>query len=721
MTTKLTRRDFLRATLVSVVPLAAAGAGCKGDEGDGGRGELMDGAAFFPQSVASGDPRPDSVILWTRVEDPDLGEDEDATLTVELALDAEFAELVELDDAAATVAARAKFDRCAKAKITGLQPATTYYYRFILSREDGDYVGPVGRTRTAPDAEADVTVRFAYASCQDFNGRYYNSYRGMLGLELDFFVHLGDYVYETTGDPTFQATGKRAITFSDTAGAIVFHEGEEDQYYAAKSLDNYRELYRQYRSDPALRRVHETLPMIAVWDDHEFSDDCFGATATYFDGRVDERDEQRRKHANQAWFEYMPVDFGDPAYEYDPSKAPPDDIKIYREFRFGKHLHLVMTDLRSYKSDHLIPEDAFPGAVILTEAEVPAELQPAMVPYVDDIEGFMGGVYAEALRAGATELGYDPAKITGPIDAQYINDLLVKLGGAAPAIDDVTLGGLPKGLAFRHAGKLGFHASIGSRYLVIKPVFEAWVQKRAKADPNAVNVMGAAQEKWFLDTMKGSDATFKVWGTEYTLMPLVIDLRALPVEPFDQLFLMNVDQWDGFFPTRDRLLGELQAAGNVVAITGDIHAFYAGTPMVGGAPDKKIVEFVGSGISSTTFQSLLVLQVAADPTLSSTPGADMLAAGIDTLFTGAGTNPHLAYARSNYHGFVSVEVEGAELRSTFHMLPEEVSETDYAGKEDLLAGKFERLDFKVKAGERELYAEIAGAWKRWDPSANTWV
>ena len=723
----LTRRDFLRATLVSVASASLAGAGCGDDNGDGGTdtgqtpGELLDGAAYFPQSVASGDPRPDSVILWTRLEDADLA-DADATLTVEVATDADFKAPLELDAAAATIAAAAKYDRCAKAKIKGLQPATTYYYRFIHERADGRYAGPVGQTRTAPADDADVAVRFAFVSCQDFNGRYYNSYRGLLQQpDLDFFVHLGDYIYETTGDPSFQGGGARQAKFSDTAGAIVFNEGTPDQYYAASSLSNYRELYRQYRADPAMRRVHERLPMVAIWDDHEYSNDCFGATATFYNGRSDELDVERRKRANQAWFEYMPVDFGDDTYAYDPAKPYLEDIKIYRDFRFGKHLHLVMTDLRSYRGDHLIPEDGFPGTIIMAAGEFPAELDAAASPYVADIDAFQGGMYAQALRTGAATLDYDAKHITGPIDATYINDLLVKLGQPVPAIDDTTLADLPRGLAFRHLGKLGFYTSIGSRYLVIKPTFDAWAKKLQAGMPASTNVMGDTQRQWFVDTMKASTATWKVWGNEYALSPIVVDLTKFPIDPFNQLFYMNVDQWDGFWPARDALIDALQAVDNVVAITGDIHAFYAGTPTVLGDPNKKIVEFVTGAISSTTFATILLLQVQSDPTLGSLPGAEGLASGIDALLTGVTTNPHLGFADSKRHGFVSLELDGAELRSTFHMLDEDVSLTDYEGKDDALAGLFRFEKFKVQVGQRDLFREIDGAYKRWDPSTNAWV
>lgn len=721
----LSRRAFLRATLVTASAATAAGlgpAGCAKDDGD--EGPLQDGAEYFPQSVASGDPRAESVILWTRVEDADLA-DNDAELELELATDADFMSLVELDgDTRTQVLAQSQFDRCAKAKVRGLMPATTYYYRFIHTRADGRFVSPVGRTKTAPAADSDAKLRFAYVSCQDFNGRYYNAYAHMATMELDFIVHLGDYIYETTGDPTFQKTSGRASTFSDKAGAIAFNVGTEKEYYAASSLSNYRELYRTYRSDPALRKIHETVPMICTWDDHEFTDDAHGAVATYFDGRKDETDPDRRRRANQAWFEYMPVDYQTEDFEYDPEQAFPGDIQIYRDFTFGKHVRLVMTDLRSYRTDHLIPEGAFPGTVVLTEAELMAELgelPTSASPYID-VDTYAAGAYKTALVAAASELDFDPAVITGNLDAVHVNNLLAKLSnpGVAAIADDELLT-LEHGLAYRQLGKLGNYASIGARYLVIKDTFDLWATiNYKKSGGKTQDAMGPAQQQWFLDTMKGAKQTWKLWGNEYSLVPLVIDLTNFPIAPFNQKFYMNADQWDGMRDRRSEILGELSQLQNVVALTGDIHAFYAGVPGTNDDPDRRIVELVGSSISSGTFATQLVLQVAADPTLSATPGASDLAGNIDQLLRGTGTNRHLAHADSAVNGFVTVEVDGAELLATYHATPEANTFEDLTTSPNL-ASKFTTTRFKVEVGKADLLKEINGAWKRWDPASNDYV
>lgn len=719
----LSRRAFLRATLVTAGAASmGANVGCATDDGDDG--PLQDGAAYFPQSVASGDPRADSVILWTRVEDAELA-DTDAELQLEVAEDAEFLNLVELAGESRTVVtAQAQFDRCAKAKVRGLAPATTYYYRFIHKRGDGRFVSPVGRTKTAPAADSDVKLRFAYVSCQDFNGRYYNGYALLATMELDFFIHLGDYIYETTGDPTFQQTSGRASTFTDKAGAIGFHIGTDKEYYAASSLSNYRELYRTYRSDPALRKIHETVPMICTWDDHEFTDDAHGANGTYFDGREDESDPDRRRRANQVWFEYMPVDYQTEDFEYDPAAAFPGDIQIYRDFTFGKHMRLVMTDLRSYRTDHLIPEQAFPGTVVLTEAELLAEvgeLPEAASAYLD-VDTFAGGAYKAALVAAASELDFDPAVITGNLDAVHINNLIAKLANpGVAAITDAELLTLERGFSYRQLGKLGNYASIGARYLVVKDTFDLWATiNYKKSGGKSQDAMGPEQQKWFLDTMKGATETWKLWGNEYCLVPLVIDLTNFPIAPFNQKFYMNADAWDGMRDRRDEILAELSQLQNVVALTGDIHAFYAGVPGLNVDPSKRIVELVGSSVSSGTYASLLVSQVAADPTLSATPGASDLAGNIDELLRGTGTNPHLAHADSARNGIVTVELDGAELVATFHATEEANTFMDFTTSADL-ASKFTTTRFKVEAGKPDLLKEIDGAWKRWDPASNNYV
>lgn len=750
------RRDFLRATLVTAGAVMAPAA-CTDTSDLGGQCPLEDGSAYFPQSVASGDPRPDSVILWTRVDDPEASGD--LTIELQVALDEGFTQIVPLsyesdrrssvdEGAGATlvsVLAQEKYHHCVKVKVAGLQPATTYYYRFFYKGSgDSCYTSRVGRTKTAPADDADVPVRFAYISCQDFIGRYYNLHLLLAQEELDFVIVLGDYIYETTGDPGFQtSTEDRKVHFSDIQGAIALGEGDAI-FYAARSLNNYRELYRTYRGDPALQAVHERFPVIATWDDHEYSNDCWGANSTYYDGERDELDVERRRNANQAWFEFMPVDYtaGDD-FEYlpeDPAaqREYPQDITIYRDFRFGAHLHLVLTDLRTYRVDHLIPEDAYPGEVVVTQEAALAELgqiPAAATPYVD-IDDPAYSAYRDLLVAAAPSPEYAAAKIGGNTSVLWINEIVAAAGAGAPPPIDLQSLGLKLGLSWYDAGKPGYYNQLGVRYFVAKDAYLdiARVLWNTSQGERQV-IMGAEQEEWFLGTMEASDRTWKVWANEFCMVQMAIDLTdpalSTIVPPaFQKRFFMNVEAWDGFPDRREALLQRLGAVNNVVAVTGDIHAFYAGTPASSADPTKKIVEVVGSSMTSKTFKDELISQASADPALSALA---LLAESIDGFLTSGVTrpNPTLGYAKSVNNGFCVAEVSPGELLVTMHQLPSaEVLNNYYllpdTGLFDLVDDvreKILKVQFKAVAGEKELYKynEMSSAWQRWDPTTHAWV
>jgi len=715
------RRIFLQSSIATVTSLATIGC----DESNGTEPRRAEESRdFFPQGIASGDPKPQSVIVWTRLEDSTLTDD--GALELEVFTDEGMSELLLLDGARHEVTARADHDRCVKVRVENLDPGTSYWYRFVYAKDGQYYASPVGRTRTAPPADADVPVRFAFVSCQDYLGRYYNSYIQIAGMELDFIVHLGDYIYETTGDPDFQATGgPRSITLTDAAGALSLADG---QFTAARSLDNYRELYRTYRGDPALQQAHARHPMIIIWDDHEFSDDCHGATATYLDGREDETDVERRQHANQVWFEYMPVDYREDGFTYDPAVAPPNDISIYRDFEFGRHLHLVMTDLRSYRTDHPIAEDAYPGAVVVTQADLEArgEIPTFATPYIEDIATFADGVYAQLLQAAAMAAGYPVERIAGPINATWINLVIANAGDLPipiPPIAEDLIATLPRGISYLDMGKSSHFDSLGSRYVVVAEPFALWSTIAFAASEGASeDLMGAEQEQWFLDRVTNSTRTWKVWGNEYCLTPLQIDLTPVTAAPaaLRTKLNLNSEDWNGASNRRSQLIDRLAEAGNVVALTGDVHAFFAGTP-VNLAGDKKIVEFVTGSISSGSFSSLLSAQVASNPALAdSAEAVGALIAILPALLAGsASPNANLAFAQTAGHGFGVVEVDATELRTTFYSHQEDIVTMNlYESAE--LAAKFTPLEFKVNAGSPDLYRRMGEAWQRWDSETKTW-
>jgi alkaline phosphatase D len=302
--------------------------------------------ADFPEGVASGDPRPDRVLLWTRVLADVSG---DVSVRWELATDSDLSQVVAEGEALA----RADSDFTVKVLAEGLTPRTTYWYRFRVGRT----VSPTGRTRTAPAEDDDVPVRIAVASCQDYIGRYYHAWRALLEEpDVDFVLFLGDYIYETVADPRHQQpTPERSVTLPD--GLAL---GDEPGNLAARTLADYRTLYRAVRSDPHLQEVHRLFPFVLLWDDHEHSNDAWQDVANEFDGaRGLERDPARRQAATRAWCEYLPVDV-----PFHPERAFPHDVITWRALRFGRHVELMCIDCRYYRDDHLVPEDQIEPLVV---------------------------------------------------------------------------------------------------------------------------------------------------------------------------------------------------------------------------------------------------------------------------------------------------------------------------------------------------------------------
>lgn len=371
------RRDFLKTVVVTAGTVGSAGSlvGCGGDSSDSvsivkPTGTDTNGVTF-PQSVASGDPRSSSIILWTRVNDSSSSTR--LSVALQVSEDSGFTSIV----AQQILSATDEHDYCVKAKVTNLTSKSTYYYRFIHNGTASN----TGRFKTSPNSAEAEDVKLAYVSCQDYTNGYYNTLLKLLESgndDIDFVVHLGDYIYETTGDPSFQGN-IRPVTFTDTAGAIERAAADGTSvFYAAKSVSNYRDLYKTYRGDQLLKALHEKFAFIVIWDDHEFSDDCWQDTATYFGGTVDEKDTDRRKNAEQAFFEYMPIDMdltdggllANGQVNVNRDELFTGNTSIYRSFRYGSMLNLMMTDFRSFRPDHVIPEDGYPGTIVMDKLDV---------------------------------------------------------------------------------------------------------------------------------------------------------------------------------------------------------------------------------------------------------------------------------------------------------------------------------------------------------------
>ncbi|WP_341501184.1 alkaline phosphatase D family protein [Gallaecimonas sp. GXIMD4217] len=733
----LSRRHFLRtlAVTASAVAVTSTLAGCDNSSESSSpetQPSIQPGPQFFPQSLMSGDPRPDSVILWTRLADGSG----DKTLTLQLSDSDSFdALLVET-----RLDVQADFDHCLKVRVSGLMPGQHYYYRFLYEKDGVLHASNTGRTKTAPAQDADVPVKFAFVSCQDYIGRYYNTYHSILAQDdIDFVAHLGDYIYETTGDASFQATGsERSIAFRDSEGALTVGQGEA-AFQAAQSLDNYRQLYQEYRSDALLQEVHERFPLVAIWDDHEFSDDSWQQNGTYLDGTRNEANLARKHNSERAYFEYMPIDqeqAADPGVSLaDGQVALTDEqlfpnTRIYRDLRFGQHLHLFMTDYRSFRPDHLIPEDAFPGTVVMDEATtagfiaqakgLPLDQATALVkslfsPYIDIddaafaqlkavLTGVFQNLYIEALMAKgglsqeeALAKGAELAgnAIQGKLATGYLNAVIAQLPaelGLSP-IDDSAA---ERGIAFYSMGKTDLFNFLGARYLVIKDTFDiyaAFMELVARGQGGSVqSAYDANQLAWLQAGLAGTDATHKVVGSSVSFAPLLFDLSAdrpdsglallenildseVVPELLKQRFYINVDHWDGFPQVKASLINELFAPLGVVTIAGDVHSSYVTEHAAHGATGNVSVDFTTSSVSSGTFGSFLTAGLngilaqlgGASPEVAQLPAFfDLLAFTASQRDDVAST---LRFARMHEHG-VAVAVAGNDgLEVTYHNIP----------------------------------------------------
>ncbi len=712
------RRDFLRAVVVAATPGSLVGCG----DGDplGIAPEDPDrpaGSPYFPQSVASGDPRPNSVVLWTRVEDESVA-GADLPVELEVSIDEAFAELVPLAGGSSlALTARAGSDGALKVRVEELTPGQTYYYRFTYVRGEERFSSRTGRTRTAPEPDADVAVRFAVVSWQDIDAKYFHLLRHAAREDLDLVVHLGDYVYETT---TETASGARAVRFREPDAALPLGEGR----LAARSLDNYRDLYKAYRSDQDLQRLHELAPFVIVPDDHEFSNDSHGATASYLDGRENEEDFVRRRNADQAWFEYMPFDDTEaPARPLHVEDPFPDDLRLYRSFVFGRHLELVMTDLRRYRPDHLVPENAFPGSVFITQSELAAlvgDLPGDAAAYVD-IEAAEHAELKSELATLAGEQGFDGGRVAGLVSVPWINGVFTTAGDMPPL--DEADASLDRGYAVHQLLKTAEFSMLGARYLVAEAPFRALAAQKLAASGGASEaIMGAGQRAWFLDTLKASTRTWKVWGNEYTLMQRVIDLRTVAFAPpeFQHRVVLTAEDWDGAPNERDALIGELAEVDNVVAFTGDLHALFAGTPHPPGEPEKRLVEFVCGSVSSTTWLTGIQEVIASGEGFP--PEAALLAGLVGPLLQSPDTrpNPHIGWLDLQKNGYALVTAAANELTVDLCTMDDGHARTPppqlSVGVERLVT----TVPFRVRAGSRDLEQLIAGEWRVWDRDAQAW-
>ena len=289
-------------------------------------------ANVYPQSVASGDPRPNGVVLWTRV-DPSVQASPARTLVAwQISKESTFAPGTILISGLATI--QIASDSTVKISVSNaaLQPYTSYYYRFIYN----GVPSRTGQFKTLPLATADLAqLNLGYVVCQDYGNGYYNALSYLAQENVDYVVHLGDYIYETINAPSFQNNPVRTVPPFASGGVIP------------QNVDDYRHLYKIYRGDLNQQAVHERFTYILLWDDHEFANDChqdFHPDNNTSPTSATTPQPALRQAANQAWSEYGLAD--------TPFNAAADwesSIQVYRTFSFGSLAELIVTDERLYR------------------------------------------------------------------------------------------------------------------------------------------------------------------------------------------------------------------------------------------------------------------------------------------------------------------------------------------------------------------------------------
>ena len=427
---------------------------------------------LFAEGVASGDPEPDSVLLWTR-RSPDI-EPVDS-LQVQVAEDESFHRIVATAHAPLSAAA----DWTTRVLVGGLRPATIYWYRFVDSH---GYGSRVGRTITAPAEDDPRPARFAFVSCQNANQGAQNAYRRMIyederapaDQQLGFVLHLGDFIYEIVWYPEDRPQGMYDRRLRDI---VRYQHGEKIRdFHIPTTIDDYRAIYRAYLHDPDLQDARARWPFVDMWDNHEYS--WLGwQSLQKFEGKT--RPAQTRKvAANQAFFEYRAARMARPARTSFDQFHPPhvvdtpvthfdqhglgtepnnllaiNSLKGYRAMRWGRNVELIVTDQRSYRSEE--PLDR-------------AEAQP-----------FSSDDFPEMVPEEAMVI----------LDAGHAYD-----GGRPPA-------------TIRYGGKD--------------------VSNFRKDDPPQT-ILGEEQKRWFLERLRASKATWKIWGNTTATLDMRADPQNLP-------------------------------------------------------------------------------------------------------------------------------------------------------------------------------------------------
>lgn len=634
--TRFSRRDLARATAIgaALACIPAQSAATKR-----ARAERRD---LFPQGVASGDPTFDSVILWTRR--PPTAGSVARRVEVEVAEDERFTRVA----LTGSVDLRPETDWTARILATGLKPGQVYWYRFT---DDLGYGSRVGRTMTAPSEKALSPVRFAFVSCQMVSEGAGNAYRKMIyedeqrpeSEQLQFVLHLGDFIYEVICYPEDGVDGyRRGRRLREP---FRYPNGERvGDYHIPTDLEDYRTVYRGYLEDPDLQDARARWPFVCVWDNHEFS--WMGFQSQQVFGGKTIPAQRRRVAANQAWWEFIPAHVASPGSASINAFAAPEvvdapleqfddhglglepnnlaaigSLKIYRMLRWGKLVDLFLTDHHSYRG-------------------------PSPEASEFDTTGF---------RWASSQ------KVAAILDAGNAYD-----GGNPPA-------------TIRFDGQD--------------------IPNPRKDDP-PLSYLGSQQKRWLLKQLGESSARWKIWGHSFGTLDWRSDYQNLP-ESFPKWPVEGYNLFNGGYYSENGEIFDLVRDNGITGfaiVAGDRHSFWAGYPSKGlysGSFEPVGVEFITGAISSPTLfevatqvipkddpQRPLFIHDRADGGMM--PAMNMTAlhgvqASLEMAATGdekrarakanAEVSPHLSFVDLGANGYATVTVDVDSMETEFVCIP----------------------------------------------------
>lgn len=309
--THFDRRKFLKSSLIAGTGLVLVPnfISCSNDDDFSSQ---IDTSGFanqnFNQGVASFDPTRNGVIIWTRYS----GGAGQVSIRYQVATDVDFTEIVR----SRVVETDASRDYTVSVELRDLQSNQQLYYRFL--NEEEETISPIGQTITLPEDASAVSM--AVVSCSNIASGFFNVYNDIASSDVDIVIHLGDYIYEY-GQGEY---GTTPLTAQQGRTPVPSNE--------IVSIDDYRVRYRQYREDEDLKLLHQSKPFIAVWDDHEITNDAWTDGAENHDASEGSYS-LRKQVAIQVYSEYMPL-------------MTSDNSRIYRSFDLNANNKLIMLDTR---------------------------------------------------------------------------------------------------------------------------------------------------------------------------------------------------------------------------------------------------------------------------------------------------------------------------------------------------------------------------------------